>query len=64
MSDRAGPSRDPRLDRAVQARLGALLRSVHMPPELSPIPDEHVELVLALRRKERERRADEARARP
>ncbi len=56
MPDRPEPTRQPRLDRPSRARIGVLLRAVHLPPETSPLPDEQVDLVLALRRKERERR--------
>ncbi len=48
-----------RLERSVQGRLGTQLRAVYEPFSAGPIPDEHVDLLLALRRKERERRAQE-----
>ncbi|HYF53938.1 MAG TPA: hypothetical protein VEA41_06740 [Salinarimonas sp.] len=47
--------RAPRLDPSSRTRIGLLLRAVHLPPETSPLPDEQVEMVLALRRKDRER---------
>jgi hypothetical protein len=45
----------PHLDRIARTRIGQLLRTVHLPPDTSPLPDQHLELLLALRRKVRER---------
>lgn len=46
-----------RLDPAVQGRIGAHLRAIYVEKvEHQPIPNEHVDLLLALRRKERDRR--------
>lgn len=58
MPDSADSHRNARLDRRTQVRLGLLLRAVHLPPDTSPIPDEQVDLLLALRRRERDRRRD------
>lgn len=47
-------SRTPlRMDRHVQSRLGAELRSLLAGIEGEPLPDEHVYLLLALRQRER-----------
>jgi hypothetical protein len=58
MPDQTDAPRSARLDRRTQARLGTLLRCVHLPPETGPIPDDQVDLLLALRRRDRERRRD------
>ena len=46
----------PRLDRVSQDRIGAMLRTTYEAFGKEPIPDQHVDLLLALRRTERERR--------
>jgi hypothetical protein len=46
------------IDAAVQARLGRRLRAVYRGFTREPVPLEQIELVLALRRVERERRYD------
>jgi hypothetical protein len=52
---------DPaRLGRVVQARLASQLRAVFDRTAAEPLPNEHVDLLLALRRKERERRSQAA----
>jgi hypothetical protein len=53
---RPDETRPPQLDRPSKTRIGVMLRAVHLPPETGPLPDEQVDLLLALRRKERERR--------
>ena len=45
----------PHLDRSARTRIGQLLRTIHLPPDTSPLPEQHLELLLALRRKVRER---------
>ena len=42
------------LDRVAQSRIGRRLRLVYRHVVGEPIPDDHVDLLLALRRKERE----------
>lgn len=39
----------------IAKRIGTQLREVYGPPEADPLPVEHVELLLQLRHKERER---------
>jgi hypothetical protein len=43
------------LGKAAQGRIGRRLRLVYRPLVGEPIPDEYIDLLLALRRKERER---------
>lgn len=45
-----------RLEGAARLRIGARLRTIYAPVSAEPLPSEHVELVLALRRKERDER--------
>ena len=45
-----------RLEGAARLRIGARLRTIYAPVSGEPLPAEHVELVLALRRKERDER--------
>lgn len=45
------------LGRIVQSRIGPQLKAVFDATAAEPLPNEHVDLILALRRKERERRA-------
>jgi hypothetical protein len=47
---------DARLDRAVQERLGRKLRALYSGFVGEPVPQDQIELLLALRRAERERR--------
>jgi hypothetical protein len=42
------------LDRATQVRIGRRLRLVYRPLVGAPIPDDYIDLLLALRRQERE----------
>ncbi|KAA2237574.1 hypothetical protein [Salinarimonas soli] len=58
MPDESNAPTRARIERRTQTRIGYLLRTLHMPPEGSPIPDDQVDLLLALRRKERERRRE------
>jgi hypothetical protein len=58
MPDETPSPNRARIERRTQARIGRLLRTLHMPPEGSPIPDDQVDLLMALRRKERERRRE------
>jgi hypothetical protein len=47
-------ARRGQLDRAAQSRIGRRLRLVYRPVVGEPIPDDHIDLLLALRRKDRE----------
>jgi hypothetical protein len=42
------------LDRAAQSRIGRRLRLIYRPLVGEPIPDDYIDLLLDLRRKERE----------
>jgi hypothetical protein len=46
------------LDRASQDRIGAILRATYERVTKEPIPNQHIDLILALRHKERERRRE------
>ena len=46
------------LDRASQERIGAILRATYERVTKEPIPDQHIDLILALRHNERERRRE------
>jgi hypothetical protein len=48
---------------AIQLRIGSQLRNLHADFQNEPLPNEHVELILNIRRKERERRRREHRQR-
>lgn len=50
----------PRLDDIIRRRLGARLRAGYAEFERQPLPDEHVDLLLRLRRVERERQPKRA----
>ncbi|WP_262029500.1 NepR family anti-sigma factor [Microvirga sp. Mcv34] len=52
-SDRQDDRRG-QLDRASQSRIGRRLRLVYRPFMEEPVPDGYIDLLLALRRKERE----------
>ena len=54
--DRAGKT--PSLDPISRDRIGALLRAAYEEVAKGPIPNEHVDLLLALRHMERERRRE------
>jgi hypothetical protein len=53
--DRKRKSEAVCINRAAKNRIAGLMRSVYFPPDTSPISDEQLDLLLALRRKERER---------
>jgi hypothetical protein len=55
-SPRDEAARTPCLDRASQDRIGALLRAAYAEVAEEGIPNQHIDLLLALRHKERERR--------
>jgi Mg2+/Co2+ transporter CorB len=45
----------PKLDRAARTRISEMMQKVYFPPDTTPISDEQLNLLLELRRKERER---------
>ena len=51
-------ARSPCLDRGSRDRIGALLRAAYDEVARAPIPNEHIDLLLALRHMERERRRE------
>jgi hypothetical protein len=51
---RSNGSVAPRMDPAARGKIGAELRAVYEDVGREPLPNEHVDLLLALRRKERE----------
>jgi hypothetical protein len=55
MPDRKRKSEAPSINRDAKSRIAKLMRSVYFPPDTSPISNEQLDLLLALRRKERER---------
>ena len=55
-TDRDKAARRACLDRASQDRIGALLRAAYAEVAKEGIPNQHIDLLLALRHKERERR--------
>ena len=55
-SHRDEAARAPCLDRLSCDRIGALLRAAYEEAAKAPIPNEHIDLLLALRYMERERR--------
>lgn len=61
MGEHESLGKTARLDGAARLRIGARLRTLYARASADPLPDEHVDLVLALRRRERdERRAERA----
>lgn len=58
MSQPDNHRRDARIDSAIQCKLGRRLRAVYREFTREPVPVEQIELLLALRRAERERRYD------
>jgi hypothetical protein len=58
MPDETTSPNHARIERTTQTRTGPLLRTLHLPPEGSPIPDDQIDPLMALRRKERERRRE------
>ena len=57
-TDRDKAARRACLDRASQDRIGIILRATYAEVAKEPIPNEHVDLLLALRHMERERRRE------
>jgi hypothetical protein len=55
MPDQRRRSEPPLISGEAQDRIAEQLRGVYFPPDTSPISDEQLDLLLALRRKERER---------
>jgi hypothetical protein len=55
MPDRKRQSEAPSINHVAKNRIAELMRSVYFPPDTSPISNEQLDLLLALRRKERER---------
>lgn len=55
MPDQRRRSDPPQMSGEAQDRIGQLMREAYFPPDMSPISVEQLELLLALRRKERER---------
>ncbi len=62
MSQSKNHSRQGCIDTAIQARLGRRLRAVYRGFTREPVPMEQIELLLALRRAERERHYDSSRS--
>jgi hypothetical protein len=58
MSQPENHSEQARIDTAIQAKLGRRLRAAYRGYTREPVPLEQIELLLALRRAERERRQD------
>ena len=56
MSQPENSSEQARIDTAVQAKLGRRPRAAYRGYTRAPVPLEHIELLLALRRAEREHR--------
>jgi hypothetical protein len=55
MPDQRRRSDPPQMSGEAQDRIAQLMREAYFPPDMSPISTEQLELLLALRRKERER---------
>ena len=55
MSDQRRRSERPLISSEAQDRIAELMRKVYFPPDMSPISLEQLELLLALRRNERNR---------
>ncbi len=55
MPDQRRRSDPPQISGEAQDRIAQLMREAYFPPDTSPISDEQLDLLLALRRKERER---------
>lgn len=51
-------ARAPCLNRPSRDRIGALLRAAYEEVARAPVPNEHIDLLLALRHMERERRRE------
>jgi len=48
-------SEAPSINHDAKSRIAELMRSIYFPPDTTPISNEQLDLLLALRRKERER---------
>ncbi len=48
----------PRIRSAIRLRIGSHLRNFYTKLQREPVPDRHIDLVLELRRKERDRRRE------
>ena len=55
MPDQRKRSEPPLISGEAQDRIAQLMRDSYFPPDMSPISAEQLDLLLALRRKERER---------
>ncbi len=55
MRDHRRRSERPHISGEAQDRIAQLMRKVYFPPDMSPISTEQLELLMALRRKERDR---------
>ncbi len=55
MPDQSRKPENPLRNREAQDRIARLMRRVYFPPDLSPVSAEQLDLLLALRRIERER---------
>jgi hypothetical protein len=55
MPDQRRRSDPPQMSGEAQDRIAQFMREAYFPPDMSPISTEQLELLLALRRKERER---------
>lgn len=53
--DLSSPQIEPDHNAAMRRRIAARLRELYAPVAEEPLPNEHVELLLALRHKERDR---------
>ena len=56
MPDSKKMNEAPSLNSSARVSIALLLQTVHMPPDTTPLPAEQIDLILELRRKERERR--------
>ena len=54
LNKRKKPGSD-KLNRAARNRISEMMRKVYFPPDTTPISDEQLNLLLELRRKDRER---------
>ena len=53
--DTTNPAETPPAFKSIAHRIGVRLRDVYESPEAEPLPAEHVDLLLRLRHKERDR---------
>lgn len=56
MPDSKKKNEAPPLNDGARVSIALLLQTVHMPPDTTPLPADQIDLLLELRRKERERR--------